>query len=371
MYEDLRYRLKGLNEHLEELGGYLDVEGKKQAIAALEEQMNQPGFWNDPETAKDCGRKVKQLRDVTTLFARLSSEAGDLAELMEMAAEESEAGHDGEFESEVEKIDTKLRDFEVQCTLSDPLDIQNCFLNIHPGAGGTESCDWADMLFRMYLRWAENRGFKTELIDRQPGEEAGIKNATIHVQGEYAHGFLKAETGIHRLVRISPFDSNSRRHTSFAAVHAMPEIEDDIDVDIKEEDLRVDTYRSSGAGGQHVNVTDSAVRITHIPTGIVVCCQNERSQHKNRATALKVLRSRIYDRRMQEQREKMEKIAGEKKGIAWGNQIRSYVFHPYSLIKDLRTGVERGDVQRVMDGDLDEFISSYLRYSLASKVKKE
>jgi peptide chain release factor 2 len=348
-----------------------DIEGKKRSLAALEQEMNKPGFWDDPERAKSCGKKVKQLKEVISSYDRLLSSVGDCSELVQLIAEERDRGHDEEFQTDIADLQRRLRDFEVQCTLSGEMDAQNCFLNIHPGAGGTESCDWADMLMRMYLRWAESRGFNTEMVDRQPGEGAGIKNATIYVQGEYAYGYLKAEKGIHRLVRISPFDANKRRHTSFAAVHAMPEVEEDVEVEIDEKDLRIDTYRSSGAGGQHVNVTDSAVRVTHLPTGIVVCCQNERSQHKNRAIAMKILRSRLYERRLEEQRERIEKLAGEKKGIAWGNQIRSYVFQPYNLIKDLRTGVERGDVQRVMDGDLDEFIMAYLRQSLAAQVKTD
>ncbi len=342
-----------------------DVAGKKKAIAKLEEEMNQPDFWNDQEKGKEHGKKIKQYKEDIDLYEELSSGVNDLLELVGLTSEESEGGHEEEFESELANLEKKVEEFEIRCTLSGDLDDSGCFLNIHPGAGGTESCDWADMLLRMYLRWAESRGYKTELIDRQPGDEAGIKNATVHVQGEYAYGYLRAETGIHRLVRISPFDANKRRHTSFAAVHAMPEIEEDVEVDIDEDDLRIDTYRSSGAGGQHVNVTDSAVRITHLPTGIVVCCQNERSQHKNKATAMKVLRSRLYERMLEEQKKKIDKIAGEKKDIAWGNQIRSYVFHPYNMIKDVRTGVERGDIQRVMDGDLDDFMTAYLRKSLA------
>ncbi len=330
--------------------------------------MNRPDFWDDQERAKEYGKKLKQHKEDIDRFENLYLGVNDVLELAQLSDEEGEGGHEEEFQSEIEKIEKKIEDFEVRCTLSGELDDLSCFLNIHPGAGGTESCDWADMLLRMYLRWAELRDYKMELIDRQPGDEAGIKNAIVHIQGEYAYGYLKAETGIHRLVRISPFDANKRRHTSFAAVHAMPEVEEDVEIDLNEDDLRIDTYRSSGAGGQHVNVTDSAVRITHMPTGIVVCCQNERSQHKNKATAMKVLRSRLYERMLEEQKEKIDKIAGEKKDIAWGNQIRSYVFHPYNMIKDLRTGVERGDIQRVMDGDLDEFMAAYLRKSLAGET---
>ena len=244
--------------------------------------------------------------------------------------------------------------------LSGEHDRANAILSIHPGAGGTESQDWAEMLLRMYLRWAERRGYKTEITDYQPGEGAGIRDATITVSGEYAYGYLRAEKGVHRLVRISPFDANKRRHTSFVSVNIIPEIEDDIKIEIDEEDLRIDTYRSSGAGGQHVNKTDSAVRITHIPTGIVVQCQNERSQHKNKATAMKILRSHLYKEEEEKQRERLEKIQGEKKEIGWGNQIRSYVLHPYRLVKDLRTKVEVGNADAVLDGEIDMFIEAFL-----------
>ena len=287
--------------------------------------------------------------------------------MIELTELEEESGHEEEFETETGSLLERLEAFEVQCTLSSDLDGNNCFLNIHPGAGGTESCDWASMLLRMYLRFCERSGFAYDLIDRQEGDEAGIKNATIHIRGEYVYGKLRAENGIHRLVRISPFDSNSRRHTSFASVHASPEVDDEVDIEINEKDLRVDTYRSSGAGGQHVNVTDSAVRITHTPTGIVVCCQNERSQHQNRETAMRVLRARLYERALEEQAEKIEQMSGEKKNIAWGNQIRSYVLHPYQMIKDLRSGEERGDVQNVLDGDIENYIDGYLRWSLKQR----
>ncbi len=266
----------------------------------------------------------------------------------------------GEIESQLGTLSRDIDAKEIQTLLSGEHDDSNAFLTIHPGAGGTESQDWAEMLLRMYLRWAEKRGFGAEIIDYQPGEEAGLKSVTVLVSGDYAFGLLSAEVGIHRLVRISPFDANKRRHTSFAAVSAYPEVDDSIDIDIRDEDLRVDTYRSSGAGGQHVNVTDSAVRITHIPTGVVVQCQNERSQHKNKAFAMKVLRSRLYQLEEEEQKKKLEQIHGEKKDIAWGSQIRSYVLHPYRLIKDLRTGLETGKVDAFLDGDVDEFIDAFL-----------
>ncbi len=326
--------------------------------------MNAPGFWDDPKKAQEHPRAIKRLRDVVQPHGELSSAVVDLAELIELSALEEEKGQEEEFQTEADGLRAKLDKLEVQCTLSGEMDQSNCFLNIHPGAGGTESCDWASMLLRMYLRFCERGGFKYDLIDRQEGDEAGIKNATIHIKGDYAYGRLRAENGIHRLVRISPFDSNSRRHTSFAAVHASPEVGDDIDIEILDKDIRVDTFRSSGAGGQHVNVTDSAVRITHLSTSIVVTCQNERSQHQNRATAMKVLRARLYEKALEEQAERNEALSGEKKEIAWGNQIRSYVLHPYQMIKDTRTGAERGDVQNVLDGDLDDYIDAFLRWSL-------
>jgi peptide chain release factor 2 len=254
--------------------------------------------------------------------------------------------------------------------LSGELDRKNAIITVHPGAGGTESQDWAEMLLRMFIRWTERRGFKRELIDRQPGDEAGIKSATLTISGDYAYGLLSAEAGVHRLVRISPFDQAARRHTSFASLYVWPELPDDIEVEIEEKDLRIDTFRSSGAGGQHVNVTDSAVRITHLPTGIVVSCQNERSQHKNRASGMKVLKARLYDLRLKEQQAKLDQLGGEKKDIAFGSQIRSYVLHPYQMVKDHRTKEEVGDVNRVLDGDIDSFIKTYLMRKASGTLGK-
>jgi peptide chain release factor 2 len=265
-----------------------------------------------------------------------------------------------ELEEAVEALDKKLAEAELQTLYFKEDDVRNAILSIHPGAGGTESQDWAQMLLRMYMRYAERQGYKLETLDYLPGEEAGIKSVTLRIEGDYAFGNLSQESGVHRLVRISPFDANKRRHTSFAAVFVFPEIDDDIEVDINPDDLRIDTYRSSGRGGQHVNVTDSAVRITHLPTGIVVQCQSERSQHKNKASAMKVLRARLYELEKDKQLEKYEKIEDSKSDIAWGNQIRSYVLHPYRLVKDLRTKIETGDVDRVLDGDLDDFIKASL-----------
>jgi peptide chain release factor 2 len=261
-----------------------------------------------------------------------------------------------------------VEDGEVRTMLSGPMDAKNAIVTIHPGAGGTESQDWAEMLTRMYFRWTERRGFKRDVIDLQPGDEAGIKSTTFTVTGEYAYGLLSAEAGVHRLVRISPFDQAARRHTSFASLYVWPELDDDIDVEIDEKEIRIDTFRSSGAGGQHVNVTDSAIRITHLPTGIVVSCQNERSQHKNRASAMKVLKSRIYDLRFKEQQAKLDQLGGEKKQIAFGSQIRSYVMQPYQMVKDLRTRHQVGDVNRVLDGDLDGFIKAYLMQKALGKL---
>lgn len=254
-----------------------------------------------------------------------------------------------------------IEEIETRHLLSGEFDRNNAIITIHPGAGGTESQDWASMLLRMYLRWAERNGFETQVIDLQPGEEAGIKGATITIKGPYAYGLLKVEAGVHRLVRISPFDANKRRHTSFSAILVYPEIEDDIDIEIREEDIKIDTFRASGAGGQHVNKTSSAVRLTHIPTGIVVSCQNERSQHRNKETALKILKARLYDMKIKEQESKIDSMVGDKKGIAWGNQIRSYILQPYRLVKDHRTGLEKGDVDSVLDGEIDDFIKEALK----------
>jgi len=288
----------------------------------------------------------------------LRKRADDLAVLVEWA----EAGEavDAELSQALESLDQEVQAGEIKKMLGGEHDRKNAILTIHPGAGGTESQDWAEMLLRMYMRWMERRGFKREVIDHQPGEEAGLKSATVTVTGEYAYGLLSAEAGVHRLVRISPFDQAARRHTSFASVYVWPEVTEDVDVEIEDKDIRIDTYRSSGAGGQHVNVTDSAVRITHIPTGIVVSCQNERSQHRNRDSAMKVLKARLYDLKLKEQQAKLEQIGGAKQQIAFGSQIRSYVLHPYQLVKDHRTKEQVGDINRVLDGDIDQFIKSYL-----------
>ena len=320
--------------------------------------MSAPGFWDDPEKAQDVGRKRARVEKRIAASEALDQKSEELDVLLDLQREGENV--DADIETLVEQLASEINAVELAMKLSGEHDHRDAILNIHPGAGGTESQDWAEMLLRMYLRYAERKGWSTEMLEYQAGEEAGLKSATIMVRGEFAYGYLKAETGVHRLVRISPFDAAKRRHTSFASVAAMPDIDDTIEVDINDKDLRVDTYRSSGAGGQHVNVTDSAIRITHLPSGIVVTCQNERSQHKNRDTAMRLLRARLYALELEKQKEEQAKLAGEKKEIGWGSQIRSYVLQPYQLVKDLRTQYEVGDPQRILDGDLDGFIEAYL-----------
>lgn len=327
----------------------------------MEEIAASPEFWNDNVEAQKVGRRLASLKKEIERWESLYKRIEDACTLGELADEAEDEATYRELEELLPSLHAEVERHELTLLLSGEHDANNAIVNIHPGAGGTESQDWAAMLLRMYLRWAERRGYETEMLDYQEGEQAGIKNATVLISGPYAYGHLRAERGIHRLVRISPFDANARRHTSFASVHVTPELEDDIEVDIKPEDLRIDTFRAGGPGGQHVNRTDSAVRITHLPTGIVASCQNERSQHKNRAMAMRILRSRLYEyyRELQEQEE--AKISGEKSDIAWGNQIRSYVFQPYRLVKDHRTDCETGNIEAVMDGEIDPFIEAYLK----------
>jgi len=341
-------------------GGIFDVPAREARLRELDAAAADPEFWLDSQHAQAV------LRERSALSAPLASWRKQLAELedtkvyLELAAEA-----DGEAAAEARKklgeIEAALDRLDLERLLGGEHDAGNAIITLHPGAGGTEAQDWAEMLLRLYLRWCERRGYRTEVAETQPGEGAGIKSATFTVEGPYAYGYLKCEAGVHRLVRISPFDANARRHTSFASVFVFPEIDENVEVEINEADLRVDTYRSSGAGGQHVNKTDSAVRLTHIPTGIVVACQNERSQHKNRATAMKILRARLYELELQKQRERMDALHKTKKEIAWGSQIRSYVLHPYRLVKDHRTGVEIGNADAVLDGDIDRFIEEYLQ----------
>ncbi len=321
-------------------------------------------FWDDPEGAQKVIAEVNRLKAVVNPIVDFKARAEDLQAMEELVGESDEA--DGaamadELREQAEAMLTEVDSLEITSFLSGPHDTRNAILTIHAGAGGTESCDWADMLLRMYTRWGERRGFTVSVDDLQQGEEAGIREAILRLEGPNAYGYAKAERGVHRLVRISPFDAQKRRHTSFCSVDIVAEVDDDIDLEIKEEDLRVDTYRASGKGGQHVNRTESAVRLTHLPTGIVAACQNERSQHKNKATAMRLLKSKIFEKLEDEKRTEMERFYGEKGEIGWGNQIRSYVFQPYQMVKDLRTGTETGNIQAVMDGDIDPFVNAWLR----------
>ena len=336
--------------------------------------MAEEGFWDKQEAANKVVTEVSHLKGSIQPIIRFGNKVDDVKTLIELVedAEGDEAeAYLSEIRETLEGLVKELDELEIQSFLGGKMDKNNAILSINAGAGGTESCDWAEMLYRMYVRWGERNGYQVETDDLAPGEEAGISHATIRIMGPNAYGYAKAERGVHRLVRISPFDSNARRHTSFCAVDVIAEVDDDIDVEVKEEDLRVDTYRASGKGGQHVNKTDSAVRITHLPTNIVVQCQNERSQHKNRATALKMLKSRLYEKYEDEKRAEMEKFYGEKGEIGWGNQIRSYVFQPYQMVKDLRTGVDTSNVQQVMDGEINRFIHAWLRAGCPTSRNKD
>lgn len=327
----------------------------------LDEIMMEPGFWDDQDAAQKIISESNALKDIVGEYKELNDEQENLEMTHELLKEEADAELQEELASELKEFKGRMDKFDLQMLLSDEFDANNAVLEIHSGAGGTESQDWASMLLRMYTRWAEQHGFKVETLDYQAGDEAGVKSVTLGIKGHNAYGYLKAEKGVHRLVRISPFDSSGRRHTSFSSVEVMPEFDGDIDIDIRTEDLKIDTYRSSGAGGQHVNTTDSAVRITHIPTGAIVTCQTERSQIKNRERAMNLLKAKIYQIKVEEEEARLAEIRGEQKEIGWGSQIRSYVFHPYSMVKDHRTNEETGNVGSVMDGELDMFINAYLR----------
>jgi peptide chain release factor 2 len=346
------------------LGGLFDLNAKKARIAELDEQMSAPTFWDDQNAAQVVINEANGLKEQVNEFEELASSYEDLEIAHELVKEEADADMQKELVKDTKELIAKLNDFELQLLLNEPYDKNNAILELHPGAGGTESQDWASMLLRMYTRYAERQGYKVETLDYLPGDEAGVKSVTLSIKGHNAYGYLKAEKGVHRLVRISPFDSSGRRHTSFVSCEVMPEITDDTEIEIRTEDLKVDTYRASGAGGQHVNTTDSAVRITHTPTNTIVSCQTERSQIKNRERAMKMLMAKLVQRRLEEQQAQLAEIRGEQKEIGWGSQIRSYVFHPYSLVKDHRTNTEVGNVQSVMDGEITPFIDSYLRSKL-------
>jgi peptide chain release factor 2 len=323
--------------------------------------MAEPGFWDDPDRAREVIDEANRLKGWIEPWKRMSGRVTDLLELGDLLSADGDEGMEAEWLSEVKALTAELEGFELRNMLRGEDDHRDAILTVHPGAGGTESQDWAEMLLRMYQRWAEDHGFAVELLDRQEGEEAGIKSAAMEVRGEYAFGFLKAEKGVHRLVRISPFDSQSRRHTSFASVFVYPVVDDTIEIDIRDDDIEMDVFRASGAGGQHVNKTSSAVRLRHLPSGIVVSCQQERSQHKNRATAMKMLKAALYEKAREEQEAEKAKLEATKTDIGWGSQIRSYVFQPYTMVNDHRSELKVTDVDRVMDGDLDPFIHAYLR----------
>jgi peptide chain release factor 2 len=345
------------------LGGIFDLDARSERLTEVCRELEDPAIWNNPERAQELGRERARLEEVVHTLTGMLQALQDADELLEVAAEEGDEESIGAIEEDVGRLEADIARLEFQRMFSGEMDPENAFLDIQSGSGGTEAQDWAEMLLRMYLRWGERHGFSTELIEASPGEVAGIKSATVKFEGPYAYGWLRTETGVHRLVRKSPFDSGNRRHTSFAAVFVSPEIADDIDIDINPADLRIDVYRASGAGGQHVNRTESAVRITHAPSGIVVQCQSDRSQHKNKATAMKQLKSKLYELEMQKRRVDQQALEDTKSDIGWGSQIRSYVLDQ-SRIKDLRTGVEVGNTQAVLDGDLDLFIEASLKSGL-------
>lgn len=343
------------------LGGLFDLEGKRERIAVLEKEMTEPGFWDDQRGAQKVIDESNGLKRIVDLFEEIEETYENLEVSYELVKEEADEELFQDLNEQLEVFIEKINEFELEMLLSEPYDAKNAILELHPGAGGTESQDWASMLLRLYQRWAEKKGFSVEMLDYLPGEEAGVKSVTLLIKGHNAYGYLKTEKGVHRLVRISPFDSSGRRHTSFVSCDVTPEMDDDVEIEVRDEDIKIDTYRASGAGGQHVNKTDSAVRLTHLPTNIVVTCQNERSQIKNREAAMKMLKSKLYQLEIEKQEQELASIRGEQKEIGWGSQIRSYVFHPYSMVKDHRTNTEVGNTQAVMDGEIDSFIDAYLR----------
>lgn len=358
-----------LQERLTELRACLNVTRTKERISELEAQMSVPNFWDNPDTAQQVVQELKQLKGVVSTPEELQQELEDLELLIEMAREEEDEAQQEDIASRCANVERRLGTIELERLFSDPRDNSTVILSIHPGAGGTESCDWAEMLYRMLTRFCERQGYGAELLDYQPGDEAGLKSATLRITGHNAYGMLKSEDGVHRLVRISPYDSASRRHTSFCAVEVLTEIDDDIEVDIRDEDIKMDVYRASGAGGQHINKTSSAVRLTHLPTGIVVACQVERSQHRNRDRAMKMLRAKLYDIELKKKEDELNSQREGQKDVAWGSQIRSYVLHPYQMIKDLRTGHETGNVTKVLDGELQDFMGAYLKWNLERKTQ--
>ncbi|QOS91558.1 peptide chain release factor 2 [Brevibacillus sp. JNUCC-41] len=361
---EIRNELERTAQRLTDFRGSLDLDEKEARIAQLENEMTHPDFWNDQQKAQIVINETNALKEQVNQLSELNESYENLDLTYELVKEENDQELLAELEEEITILSQKMNDFELQLLLSEEYDSKNAILELHPGAGGTESQDWGSMLLRMYTRWGEKRGFKVETLDYLPGDEAGIKSVTLIFKGHNAYGYLKAEKGVHRLVRISPFDSSGRRHTSFVSCEVMPEFDETINIEVRTEDLKIDTYRASGAGGQHINTTDSAVRITHIPTNTVVTCQNERSQIKNKAQAMNMLKAKLYQREIEQQQAELDEIRGEQKEIGWGSQIRSYVFHPYSMVKDHRTSAETGNLGAVMDGDIDMFIDAYLRSKL-------
>jgi peptide chain release factor 2 len=369
-YDAYKQKLGAIGPRLEKLAAALDLEGARREVEELEEKTGDPNFWNDVAASQKVLQRTKQLKNKIENHARLTSQWEDLTTLVEMAMEEDDASLLPEIEESYGKLESSLEEANLATLLTGEYDANNAILTLHAGAGGTEAQDWCQMLFRMYTRWGERHNFTVKTLDYEDGDEAGIKSAAISIEGENAYGFLRSENGVHRLVRISPFDANARRQTSFAAVEVMPEIEDDNSVEIRQEDIEMQVYRASGAGGQHVNKTSSAVRLIHRPTGVVVSSQQERSQVQNRENCMKMLRAKLMEMKAQQHAEKISDIKGVQMKIEWGSQIRSYVFMPYTLAKDTRTGFENGNITAVMDGDLDGFINAYLTASATGELKK-
>lgn len=363
--EEAKYKLENFRKDVAELGSALRIDDLRNKAAELDKITSDPEFWNNQENSGKVLKEVKRIKEKITKYEALENKLEDTIALAELAIEENDESLVGEVEADVKAIEEEEEKQRIEILLSGEYDQNNAIVSFHPGAGGTEAQDWAQMLYRMYTRWGERHGYNVKLIDWLDGEEAGLKSATILIEGENAYGYLKGENGVHRLVRVSPFDASGRRHTSFASVEVMPEFDDDNSIEIKDEDLEITAHRSSGAGGQHINKTDSAIRITHIPTGIVVGCQTERSQLQNKETAMKMLKSKLMEIKQREKLEKIEDIKGVKTNIEWGAQIRSYVFMPYTLAKDTRTGYEDGNIQAVMDGEIDGFINAYLKMNAA------